>query len=232
MSDEFTVVGAGSHSDIEQQVDPSYMASRVSLRPIEHTVPGEDGKGGHYYADAASGALTGVAANGLVYSCQWTDPSYLMVLKRVALVYYITTAYTTAQMNDFELIAATTFTAPDTGGTVVVPIPKRRSRMAQGSVVGDMRISSTAALTAGAGKTLDGAGLRIAADGPPNVAIPTATLGVPRQELLLYDNKEFGVHPKVFGKGEGWNIRMITAMGAVGVIKLYVHAEWAEVKEF
>jgi hypothetical protein len=134
-------------------------------------------------------------------------------------------------MNDFELIAASQWTASDTGGTALFPVPKRRSLMGQNSAVTDCRMSSTAALSAGT-RTLDACGLRFVADGPPNVAIPTATLAVTRNELLLYDNKEFGIHPKIFGINEGFVIRAVTAMGAVGVIKAYVHAEWAEVRQY
>jgi len=55
---------------------------------------------------------------------------------------------------------------------------------------------------------------------------------VPRQELVLFDSKEMGAHPKVFGVGEGWIIRAVTAMGAAGVMKAYIHAEWAEVRSY
>jgi hypothetical protein len=224
------VSGTGPQADVELQVDPTHSASRVSLKPLEYAEVGKPGIGGHYFVDGASGALTGVGANGPIFSFRWSDTKYLAVLKRVSMVYYITTAYTTAQMNDFELICATGFTASDTGGTALTPVRKRVNLMSA-SVATDVRISSTAALGGGT-RTLDAAGLRFVADGPANVAIPTATLAVPRQELLLYDNKEFGVHPKVFGKDEGFLVRAVTAMGAVGVIKAYVMAEWAEVAQY
>lgn len=228
---EMAVRGSGPQADTEMQVDPTFQAARFSYKPLEYTDPGKMGVGGHYYVDGASGALTGVGANGPIFSFRWSEVSKLAVLKRVAMVYYITTAYGTAQMNDFELICATGFTASDTGGTALIPVPKRRAGMAPGSAATDVRVAAAAALGAGT-RTLDASGLRFVADGPPNVAIPTATLAVPRQELLLYDNKEFGVHPKVFGKDEGFIVRAVTAMGATGVIKAYVHAEWAEVSQY
>jgi hypothetical protein len=228
---ESTITGSGLQADTELQIDPSFQAARVSLKPLEYTEPGKTGLGGHYYIEGITGALTGVGANGPIFSCRWSDSRYLMVLKRVSVWYNITTAYTTAQMNDFELIFATAFTASDTGGGALVPIPKRRAAMAPGSAITDMRLSTTAALSAGT-RTLDATALRFVQDGPPNVAIPTATLAVPRNELLLYDNKEFGVHPKILGKDEGFIVRMPTAMGAVGVIRASVMAEWAEVLQY
>lgn len=225
------IKGTGPQSDVEAQVDPTFLSLRMTLKPLEYTEVGKPGLGGHYYVDGISGALTGVGANGPIFSARWSDSTKLCVLKRVGLVYYLTTAYTTAQMNDFELIFATGFTASDTGGAALVPIPKRRSSMAPGSAFTDMRMSTTAALSAGT-RTLDASGMRVQADGPPNVAIPTATLAVSRQELLLYDNKEFGVHPKVLGRDEGFIVRMVTAMGAAGVIKAMIHAEFAEVSQY
>jgi hypothetical protein len=228
---ETAITGAGQQSDVELQVDPTFQAARISMRPTEYTEPGKPGVGGHYYVDGISGALTGVGANGAIFSYQWTDATLFSILHRVSLVYYITTAYTTAQMNDFELVFASSFTAPDTGGAAVVPSPKRRAGMAPNSAVGDIRMATTAALAAGT-RTLDSTGYKGVADGPPNVAIPTATLGVTRQEMLLYDHKEFGQHPKIFNRSEGFIVRMITAMGAVGVIKAMINAEWAEARQF
>lgn len=226
---DVAIRGNGSNDDVQAQVDPTFEAVRTSLRPLDWAAPGSSG-GGHFFASAASGALTGVAANGPVYSVRWTDSAHVLVLLRLSLTYYITTAYTTAQMNDFDLIRATAFTTSDSGGSAVTPLRKRNSAMGN-TLVADARISSAGALTAGT-RTLDGTSYRFVADGPPNIAIPTATVGIPRQELLLYDLLAHGGHPLVLGPNEGFLVRMLTAMGAAGVIKLYVNAEWAEVATF
>jgi len=229
-----SIVGTGPQSDVEAQVDPTFNTLRVNIKPLEYTEVNKPGLGGHFYVAGATGALTGVGANGIIFAFRWSDTKWLAVLKRVSLVYYLTTAYTGAQMNDFDIVAVTGYTASDStgaGATVLTPSPKRRSTMAPSSAVTDCRIAGTAALSAGT-KTIDASSLRYVADGPPNVAIPTATLAVPRQELLLYDNKEMGVHPKVFGTNEGFLVRMVTAMSAAGVIKAYIQAEWAEVSQY
>lgn len=227
------LTGGGAQADVELQIDPTFQAARVSLKPLEYGEPGKLGLGGHFYAAVASGALTGVGAAGVIFAFRWSDTKYIAVLQRVSLVYYITTAYTTAQMNDFDIVGCTGFSASYTGGNAVTPVPKRRASMAPASAATDIRISTTAALTVGSpAPTIDGSSSNYVADGPPNVAIPTATLGVPRQELLLYDHKEAGHHAKVFGKDEGFLVRAVTAMGAVGVIKAYIRAEWAEVSQY
>jgi hypothetical protein len=226
---DVAIRGSGPQENIEAQVDPTFQSLRVTLRPLEWNLPGLAG-GGHFFASGASGALSGVGANGPIFSVRWTDTAHYLVLKRLALVYYLTTAYGTAQMNDFDLVRVTGFTASDSAGNAVTPQRKRNANMGS-SLVADCRMSSTAVLTAGT-RTIDAASVRYVADGPPNVAIPTATLGVPRQELVLYDNKDFAVHPLVLGANEGFLVRMVTAMGASGVIKAYVQAEWAEVAQF
>lgn len=228
------LLGVGNNDNIEAQVDPTFQAMRNALRPIDWK-SGRSQGGGHYFFETASGALAGAAANSPLVSLRWDGkgPAPLLVLLRASIWYYLTTAYTGAQMNDFDLIRATAFTAPDTGGAAVTPLKRRNDNMAA-SAVADLRVCTTAALTAGT-RTLDGASVGAAVDGPPNVAIPTATLGVPRQELLLYDAKELmtsGIHPIVLNANEGLLIRNLTALGAAGVLKAFFRMEWAEVADF
>jgi hypothetical protein len=223
--------GSGPGTDTELQIDSLFQALRASLRPYDWAPPGvaSVAAGGHFFFEAATGALTGAAANSPLMSLRWDDSNLSLVLLRLSMWYYLTTAYTAAQMNDFELVRATLFAAADSGGTPVVPLKKRTNM--PNSRVQDLRVASTAALTAGT-RTLDAAGFGVVVDGPPNVAIPTATLGIPRQELVLYDVREVGAHPLVIGKNEGLIVRNITAMSAAGVIKAYFEADWAEVAVF
>lgn len=216
--------GSGGNENVMAQVDSLFQALRVSLRPVDYT-QGND-IGGHYYFETATGALTGVGANGPIASIRNGDSKFTTLLLRLSLWYYITTAYTTAQMNDFELIRATGWTVADTGGTIVTPAKKRNEGMAAPKT--SINVATTAALSAGT-RTIDSTGVRVAVDGPPNVAIPTATLAVPRTELPLYDFKEHGGHPLALDYQEGLIVRAITAMGAVGVVKAYVAGEFIEV---
>jgi hypothetical protein len=221
--------GSGANSGIEAQVDPTFQAARVALRPLDWQEPSEAG-GGHFYVVGTSGLLTGVGANGPIFSMRWTDSDHFLVLKRLSVWYVITTAYTAAQYNDFDLIRATAWTVSDSGGSALTAQRKRNANMGP-SLLGDLRVSTTAALTAGT-RTLDGSAVRVNGDGPPNVAAPTATLAVSRPDLALYDNRDFGVHPIVLGANEGLLVRMVTAMGAAGVIRANVMAEWAEVSAY
>jgi hypothetical protein len=223
-----TLRGTGKNENIEGQVDRSTQALRVSLRPLEWADQ-DNLMGGHYFFEVASGALTAVSAAGPLLSVRNTSDKYALILKRLSMWYYITTAYTTAQMNDFDLIRATGWSVADSGGAAFTPLKKRNSTM--GPSKADCRVCTTGALTAGT-RTLDAIGIRAVVDGPPNVAIPTATLAVNRQELVLFDHKEIAVHPAVFDYQEGFIVRPITTMGAVGVIKAYFQGEFAEVPNY
>ena len=134
---------------------------------------------------------------------------------------------------DFDVVRCSGFTAPDTGGTALTPFignnNKARTSLMSTSAMADMRIASTAALGAGT-KTQDTNPFGYLTSAPINLAVPTATAPGGNQPLTdLYSLANAGQHPEVFGVNEGFNIRVVTTMGAAGVIKLYVVCTWAEV---
>ena len=209
----------------ENVIDPTFNAQRVRQMPSEYNSQGFGG--GHFRVAVPTGALTGVAAAGTIFSARWAPAANsFMLLKRIQAAMIITTAFTTAQAVDLDVIAQRAFTAADTGGTPITPITgnsqKVRSQFMQTSTMADMRISTTAALGAGT-KTADSFAFGIT--GLPNTnALATGTALVD-----LYKEDAQAQHPVMFGPNEGFNVRMVTAMGAVGVIKVYLAVEWAEV---
>jgi hypothetical protein len=212
-------------------VDPTFGALRAVLKPEEFNFGGFNG--GHYRAAAASGLLTGVGAAGAVFSMRWGLSNGLFLLKRVQVGYALTTAFTTGQLLDVDIVRCSGFTAPDTGGTALTPFlgnnNKKRSGIMATSQVADMRISSTAALGAGT-KTQDTNPFGFLTNLPTNLAAPTATApGGFLSVSDIYVQSENNEHPEMFAQNEGFNVRLPTAMGATGVIKLYVVVDWAEV---
>jgi len=212
-------------------VDATYNAARVTLKPDEYNFGSFNG--GHYRTAQVSGALTGVGAAGAVFSMRWANTNGLFLLKRLLVGYAITTAFTAGQLVDFDVVRDSAFTAADTGGTALTPFignnAKKRSSTMATSQVADMRISSTAALGAGT-KTADTNPFGYATTAPTNLAVPTATVAGGFMQLTeMYVQDANAAHPEMFGANEGFNIRNVTAMGAAGVIKLYVVCDWAEV---
>ena len=156
-------------------------------------------------------------------SFRWTDGSRLFLPTRIQAGCVITTAFTAAQALDAEAIIARAFTASDTGGTALVPsgdFQKMRSIMGT-SLVGDLRIATTAALGAGT-RTLDLLG--IGASSFPN----TNGLGTGSALVDLYAFSAYH-HPPSLAVNEGLIVRLPTAQGAVGVVKYYIVLEWAEI---
>jgi hypothetical protein len=178
---------------------------------------------GHYRASMMTGLTTGIAALGAIMSFRWTDSSRLFVPTRLQAGCVITTAFTAAQALDAEAIIARAFTASDTGGTALVlsgDFQKMRSIMGT-SLVGDFRIATTAALGSGT-RTLDTVG--IGATSFPN----TNALGTGSALVDLYAFSAYH-HPPSLAVNEGLIVRLLTAQGAVGVVKYYVVLEWAEI---
>ncbi len=205
-------------------VDPSFGAARVSIRPLEYVQGGT--VLGHYRVAAPTGAFAGAAAGSAIWSFRWTDTKSYAVLLRIDVGLVITTAFTTAQALDVDAIIQRAFTVADSGGTLLTPTQNSgKNRVIMGTtLVNDVRVATTAALTAGT-KTPDASAFAIA-------ALPqTNALGTGSQ-VNLYKWDALGQHPIVFGVNEGFNVRNVTALGAAGVVKIYIATEWAEIPSF
>lgn len=199
-----------------QEVDSTFRAARISIRPVELI--------GYYSIGGASGALTGVAAAGPVFSFRNTG-SNLILLRRLTVGFITTTAFTTAQGLAYNLFRANSFTASDSGGTALYTAGQNKHRNSFTNITSapDIRISSTGALTAGT-RTLE--------------TTSTATLGgtsngvgtsMVTDHLLEQDS---GDYPLVLAQNEGVVVTNAIAMGAAGVIRLHVNIEFAEVLSY
>lgn len=198
------------------EVDATFRAARVTLRPEESL--NWNGIGG------ISGALTGVAANGPVFSFRNTGAN-LILMHRVQVGFVTTTAFTTAQGLSYGLYRALGFSASDSGGTALYTAGQNKYRLSMSNVVSapDIRIASTAALTAGT-RTLESQALGIVAGGSNGLGT-----GMTPQGVITHDA---GDYPVVLAQNEGLVINNLIAMGAAGVIQLNVTIEYAEVTSY
>lgn len=199
-----------------QEVDATFRSGRVTLRPIELI--------GYYSVSGASGALTGVAAAGPVFSFRNTGANLLLV-RRVTIGFVVTTAFTTAQGLDYQIFKANSFTASDSGGTALFTAGanKHRSSFTNITSAPDIRIASTAALTAGT-RTLETAGMGIAGGAATSVGAAMNATDILEQDA--------GDYPFVFAQNEGFVIANGIAMGAAGVIRLQVSVEYCETSSY
>jgi hypothetical protein len=238
MTDNLTVVGGSPQNTTfgvpgtQCVVDATFGAYRATLKPNEFINQGVGG--GHFKAAATSGALTTpVGAGSAVFSMRWSPPNGaapLFLLKRLQVGWTMTTAFTAAQAIDFDVVRCTAFTVADSAGTALTPFTGNNNKVRSGlmatSVVNDMRIASTAALTAGT-KTQDANPFAYLPAGTQAAANTALLTGVPLTDV--YADTLLNEHPETFAANEGFNIRAVTVFPAAGVIKLYVAVEWAEV---
>ena len=198
------------------EIDATMKAARTTLRPMEALA--------WMLIGARSGALTGAAANGAVFSFRNLAANPIIV-RRVGVGFVCTTGFTAAQELAFGLIAARGFTASDTVGTAIALTGSNaKARTSLGTLTSvDCRISAAVTLTAGT-KTLDANHLGVAG-GFAGAAIAGVVLAPAGNNLLQHDP---GSYPLVLAQNEGFNILNLVAMGAAGVGTLYVNLELAE----
>ena len=219
------IIQSGANSTSLMSVDPTFAAAHMSLRPPEQT--------GSYQIAALSGAVAGVGAGSPVFSMRWAPGTgALCLINSVVISAAVTTGFTTQQELEFGLFAARGFTVADTAGTQQVVSgnnQKMRTNMNTSLIAsgGDMRISSTVALTAGT-RTLDSQ--------PMNAnsffAIAgTASSAITNVNIPLFDRQP-GEYPIVLANNEGIVINNILAMGAAGVLRLVVYVNWTEVATY
>lgn len=178
--------------------------------------------GGDYSITTISGALTGVAANGPVWSIRWTSETKACVVKSVCLHLDCSTAYTTAQATSYGLYFARTYTAVDSGGTAAT-LTTNNGKLDTSyptTAMADMRIGTTGVITAGT-RTLDAQPFDV-------FSFSTTALGVTGEEIGRYGGAE-DIQQIILRENEGLVLHNLIAMGAAGVVKLYVTLVWAEV---
>lgn len=200
--------------------DPTFKALRSTIRPMEVT--------SWVSVGAASGALTGAAANSAVFSLRNLSAN-LLVVRRVGVGFVCTTGFTAAQQLNYGLKVARSFTASDSAGTAVTLTGNNcKVRTSLGTLTSvDCRISAAAALTAGT-KTLDTNDLGIA--GGWALATTAGVIITPTKDNLF--SQDAGDYPLILAQNEGFNIMNLTAMGAAGVGTLYVNMEVAEAASY
>jgi len=216
------IIQSGVSGTALMTVDPTYAASRVTLRPVEQL--------GTYAASLFTGAYTVAAANTPMFSMRFVAGSagqaQIAMIQRIAINIVPTVAFTAAQQVSYGAYVARSWTAVDSGGTAATLTGnnnKLRTSMSttQLAATGDMRISTTGTLTAGT-RTLDSQAFAVA-----SAWVPTALVAQSIQQVILYETFA-GDQPLVLANQEGFVINNLILMGAAGVLSIGVTVEWTE----
>ena len=213
------IIQSGASSTTLLTVDPTFVAARVSDHPPEIL--------GAYQMGLTSGALTGVAAGGTVFSFRWNPPTttQLCMVRRVEVGFSTITAFTTAQSLQYSIQVARNWTVSDTGGTAAAftqtNTGKMRTTMPTSAFAGggQIMIATTAANTAGT-RTLDTQAFQFTNGTSSAIATSLTASPVFQQQT--------GDYPLILANNEGFIINNVQLMGAAGVINLVVNIEWME----
>ena len=223
--------GFGPNSGEPAQVDPTTSALRVSLRPIEYTPSFGGPIGGHYKIGTITGTMAaGIASLAPVFQVRWADPSKLFLLQRIIVQCSTGTGFAATTLGcPLELRVGHGSTANGSGGTALAPSSisnRMRTMMAASAFVtsGEIRIATTATLTAATGNTAE-----------PNavgqcMGAPNATLAQSVQ-MVLFETTPAGDHPLILNSGDTLSIRTVTP-AATGTWFMALTMEWVEAINF
>lgn len=203
-----------------------------------HTInkPCDAGALGHYKFAGATGAIAaGMGSNGQLFSMRWTDATRLCVVTKVICTgVRATTAFAVGTI-DIKATIARSFSVSASGGTQVTLTGDNQALRTSfaASLVGDMRIASTAALTAGT-QTLDSQDIGfLTTHSSGGVGSATPIIGsiyVPNNGILFDADVARGEHPIVLVQNEGLVVR--ATVPGTGVWNLGLEIVWSEVTAF
>lgn len=222
---DVNLTGFGPCGDIETQVDPTHNAARVSSRPIEHTIGAVPG--GHYAIATQTGLMAaGIASLAQVFQVRWADPTRLFILKKFVVQASTCTGFAaTALGAPLELIIGHGSTANGSGGTALAPTSiSNKMRSSMGTTAfntsGELRIATTAALTAATGQALEAAAVAACAGADNRTLVSTP-------QMCLFDQTSNGSHPLILQPGDTLALRTNSPAGT-GTWTAWVTMEWLE----
>jgi hypothetical protein len=217
--------GTASNTNVNAQVDSSTNALRVGLRPTEW-VQGSI-IGGHYHAGAQTGTMAaGIASAAQVFQVRWADPAKLFILKKLVVQCSTGTGFAATTLGaPLELIIGHSSTANGSGGAALAitgSSNKLRTAMAASAFVtsGEIRIATTAALTAATGQTLEPVAIAEC------LGAPNSTL-LQSPQMVLFDCQDAGGHELVLNTGDTLVVRTLNPAGT-GTWFACFHMKWAE----
>jgi hypothetical protein len=211
----------GNGGTIGEVDGTNFRALRMNKRPMDY------GALGSYSVSARTGVMAAaLAANSEILQLRWTDATRLCVITSVHCSGGGGVVAFTAGVTVMELLVARSWTVAGSGGTAInLATNNNKLRSAMGtSLVGDMRVASTAALTVGT-KTLDAQPIGSI------VSSVTATAGTPLWPAAhLYEINENDGHPIILAANEGIVVR--ATVPATGTWTTSIDVTWMEMAAY
>lgn len=197
-----------------------------SLQRVLHLAspyPVDYGVGGIYHSNTKNGNTmgAGLAAASIVYAFQNPSSTLLALITRLRLSAWSLGTGFAAGLATFDMKIARSFTAMDTGGTLIsLSGNEAKLRTAMNASAAVIRIGATAGLAAGT-RTLDTNTVESL-----DAAVTTATNTPFFSNAKLFETLA-GDHPLLLAQNEGFEIT--ATVPATGTWAFQITAEWAEV---
>lgn len=222
-----SIIPQGSSGASVEVGGTTFAALNVSPKPLDH------GRFGHYSVGLSSGVMAAaLGANTELVQFRWTDASRYCVIRKIRLSASVSTTFFAAGVPwQVDMVKAHTWTAAGSGGTAAAILggyKKRKNMGASLVLAGDIRVSSTAGLTAGT-KVLDGAPMQ-AIVAPCPTAAPNGTMVEPDTVFWQSEGHD-GEHRFVLHQNEGFVMRNV-AIQALGVWQFRVQIDWSELPRY
>lgn len=211
---------------ISQEVDTTFKAARVSLRPIEYVSYAQGGQQrvlGHYRTSVNIAAALW-AANANLAAFRFTDPNSVAVILRVTTSPDVVTAITAQRVDPLALFKATSYTVAETTNATTVAIgASGKMRSTMGNALSSLQIASAAAGLTGGTKTVDAQAMGF---------VPLSSLVAigsgPPGALDLYKYDTLVAHPLELLQNEGFLIQWGATALATGTLEIGLTIDWAE----
>lgn len=216
-----TTIDSVKSPGISAEVDPAFLALRVSTRPLEH------GAGGHFRVYGLATAVK-PGASAVCAAFRWTDTTKIAVIYRVNVVLSVVAAVTPQETDPMMLYVTRAYTARDaTGALSILPTGQSgKMRSAMGSTLAaNIDVTNLAAGLSG------GIGTK---DANPIGAVAVNGLGAAGTAVQgdLFALSTPATHPIVLGPNEGLVVQWGATAVVTGTVQAMVGFEWAEVPVF
>ena len=183
--------------------------------------------GGHYSAAAQSGLMAaGIASAAQVFQVRWVSSSKIFALKQLKIQCSTCTGFAATTIGaPLQLWVGHGSTANGSGGAALAPTslgPKYRSLMAPSEFVagGEIRVATTAALTAATGQALEPVAYSGCMGADNRTLVSTG-------EMYLFDQREIGDHPLILQSNDTLAILTLSP-AATGTWTFAVSMKWVE----
>lgn len=198
-----------------------FRALKVEQRPVEY------GALGSYRKSLISGTMAAaLAANSEIYQFRWTDATRLCIIQKVVLDGFGAGTAFTAGFANIQMLPSRSWTVAGSGGTAgTLTGNNGKTRTSMGTtLVGDIRIASTAALTAGT-KTNDTDPI-----GQYTFAVNATANAQFAANVTLFGEDIGPTHPLILAQNEGFILR--ATVPATGTWQFGVTTIWTEVTAY